>query len=381
MSRGRGRIEQVVEALFTSKPSETFSTDELVEAVYRGVNRIEKKHRVAVLRAADKVANRLHWQRWQCERWGISGGVAGRGSIYVNMLDVHSYALGRLRVDNFNAGLSIAQLEAELHKDIWAKRIKRGGTYWLFVEQHKAKAGLIKLDRETKRMVRAQKKQHESLVASIRSVSPEEASERERRQRRREANQHACLCGRCGKAIEAKEPVARITVKTYGGFFGRAGPSLEVQCLDCANKDYSFAWGGNQWEPTRCAFCGREVYDRWRRHRRRSFCCEGCRRKWKARMRSHRGNEIQQEEAKAMTTTNGLGEVSDYFGSCPVCHKNDGYLNVGRTHWFYCKEHKKRWCAGSNLFSSWHDQTEEQQRKMYDQIGMGEFETVEPFHE
>ena len=75
----------------------------------------------------------------------------------------------------------------------------------------------------------------------------------------------------------------------------------------------------------------------------------------------------------------GLGEVSDYFGLCPTCHKDDGYLNVGRTHWFYCKEHKKRWCVGSNLFSSWRDETEEQQRKFYDEVGMSEFETVEPY--
>src|SRR5262245_42500917 len=43
----------------------------------------------------------------------------------------------------------------------------------------------------------------------------------------------------------------------------------------------------------------------------------------------------------------------DYFGVCPVCRTSDGYLNVGRDHWFVCHEHGQRWCAGSNLFSSW----------------------------
>ena len=110
MSRGPGRIERMIEALFTSAPSRTFSTDELVAAVYRGVNRIEKKHRVGVLRAADKVGKRLgHWEKWQCERWGLGGywnnrqnrSLVGRGAVYVNVLDVHSYAIGRLRTFDF----------------------------------------------------------------------------------------------------------------------------------------------------------------------------------------------------------------------------------------------------------------------------------------
>ena len=50
--------------------------------------------------------------------------------------------------------------------------------------------------------------------------------------------------------------------------------------------------------------------------------------------------------------------ASDYFGGCRACGKNDGFLNVGRDHWFVCHEHKQTWCVGSNLFSGWRDQTE-----------------------
>jgi hypothetical protein len=57
MSRGPGRIERAIEALFASQPGRTFSTEELVEAAYRGVNRTEKKHRVAVLRAAKRLGH------------------------------------------------------------------------------------------------------------------------------------------------------------------------------------------------------------------------------------------------------------------------------------------------------------------------------------
>jgi hypothetical protein len=47
-----------------------------------------------------------------------------------------------------------------------------------------------------------------------------------------------------------------------------------------------------------------------------------------------------------------------YFGDCPKCGKNDGYLNVNRNHYFLCKEHKTCWGVGSNLFSSWKDEDE-----------------------
>ena len=62
-----------------------------------------------------------------------------------------------------------------------------------------------------------------------------------------------------------------------------------------------------------------------------------------------------------------------YFGACPTCGGCDGYLNVGRSHWFYCEKHKVKWCVGSNLFDSWKDQTEEEQRRLYDEVDLGSF--------
>jgi hypothetical protein len=73
------------------------------------------------------------------------------------------------------------------------------------------------------------------------------------------------------------------------------------------------------------------------------------------------------------------GICRGYFGFCPVCHKKDGYLNIGQSHWFYCKEHKKRWREGSNLFDSWRDETEQEQHRRYDEIGFDSFEDVEPY--
>ena len=65
-----------------------------------------------------------------------------------------------------------------------------------------------------------------------------------------------------------------------------------------------------------------------------------------------------------------------YFGLCPICRKHDGYLNAGRTHVFYCNEHKLSWRGGVNIFSTWQFETEEQQRKTWQ---VGRFQRVEPY--
>jgi hypothetical protein len=50
--------------------------------------------------------------------------------------------------------------------------------------------------------------------------------------------------------------------------------------------------------------------------------------------------------------------VEGSFGFCPECGKTDGYVNIGRNHWFVCDAHKTRWRAGWNLFSSWREESE-----------------------
>lgn len=49
----------------------------------------------------------------------------------------------------------------------------------------------------------------------------------------------------------------------------------------------------------------------------------------------------------------------DHFGVCPECGRTDGFLNVGRNHWFVCHEHTAAWWVGGNLFSSWKDEDED----------------------
>ena len=51
--------------------------------------------------------------------------------------------------------------------------------------------------------------------------------------------------------------------------------------------------------------------------------------------------------------------TDEYFGGCPHCGQNDGYMNVERDHWLICHRHKTKWLAGSNLFSGWRHEDEE----------------------
>lgn len=69
-----------------------------------------------------------------------------------------------------------------------------------------------------------------------------------------------------------------------------------------------------------------------------------------------------------------------YFGWCPRCRNQDGYLNVGRGQWSYCDEHKTRWWIGSNLFSSWRLKTEDEQRQRYEAKDFGSYKDVEPVY-
>jgi hypothetical protein len=66
----------------------------------------------------------------------------------------------------------------------------------------------------------------------------------------------------------------------------------------------------------------------------------------------------------------------DYFGLCPHCMSFTGYVKAGKTDVMYCKEHRVSWIAGSGFFSG-DGETEEEQRKIYDET-IGGFELIEP---
>jgi hypothetical protein len=52
-----GRVQRLIVAMFTGNPGAVFSVADLGMVAYPGVNRVEKRHRVAVLRAAEHAAD------------------------------------------------------------------------------------------------------------------------------------------------------------------------------------------------------------------------------------------------------------------------------------------------------------------------------------
>jgi hypothetical protein len=69
-----------------------------------------------------------------------------------------------------------------------------------------------------------------------------------------------------------------------------------------------------------------------------------------------------------------------HFGVCRTCYATDGYINIGKGHWFFRKAHKVCWCVGANLFSSWQYETEKQQRNQFNKLKFGTFTDVEPYY-
>lgn len=87
-------------------------------------------------------------------------------------------------------------------------------------------------------------------------------------------------------------------------------------------------------------------------------------------------------EVNSCVIQRGNGEILDlvtetYFGVCPTCHMHDGYINIGKGHWFFCKEHSVCWLVGSNLFSDAEYESEEEQRRIYDELHFQNFRRLD----
>ena len=89
MRQGSGRIEAAVAAVFEKYPERSFTTDELATLVYQ-TKRVEKKHRVAMLRASHHVCARLGWHAYYIA-------APGHMLLFVNHLGEQSYLRGRTR--------------------------------------------------------------------------------------------------------------------------------------------------------------------------------------------------------------------------------------------------------------------------------------------
>lgn len=102
MSRGAGRVEREIAAAFAADPDNAFTADELCQRIYPGFDIRDhwddsKKYRVAVIRAAKSLA-----RRWPDLGWGRSW-MRGRINIYFNAASVSSWAMARMKGDQFEA--------------------------------------------------------------------------------------------------------------------------------------------------------------------------------------------------------------------------------------------------------------------------------------
>lgn len=59
MSKGPGRVERAITAALAAEPDGAFTIQDLGSRAYPGLNRMEKRHRVAIIRAMRSVAGRL----------------------------------------------------------------------------------------------------------------------------------------------------------------------------------------------------------------------------------------------------------------------------------------------------------------------------------
>ena len=94
MSRGSGRIEQAIIAAFTAAPDNAFTVAELCDRIYPEAGYVDKKHRVAIIRAAKSLS-----RRWPDLGWRKSETLGGQ-TIYFNADSVMSFAMARLKGDN-----------------------------------------------------------------------------------------------------------------------------------------------------------------------------------------------------------------------------------------------------------------------------------------
>jgi hypothetical protein len=96
MSKGPGRVSRAIEAVLKAEPDNAFTVEDLSDRIYRGINRIEKKHRVSVLRAAKAIVARCPDLDW------MAGDCLGGAVVIFNRYRVSSYAMARLKTDNLN---------------------------------------------------------------------------------------------------------------------------------------------------------------------------------------------------------------------------------------------------------------------------------------
>jgi ssDNA-binding Zn-finger/Zn-ribbon topoisomerase 1 len=75
-----------------------------------------------------------------------------------------------------------------------------------------------------------------------------------------------------------------------------------------------------------------------------------------------------QNESNTISADQSLDEFAElmqapYFGECPECGAEGVCLNIYKTQFMVCHEHKVCWCIGTCLLDGWQDESEETWKK------------------
>lgn len=171
MSKGPGKVACALEAIFANEPDNAFTIEDLCDRVYQGVDQIEKKHRVAVLRAVHVLAKRdvnLDYARSEH---------LGRTVIFYRGDRVLSYAMARLKADFLNQYRSVGSRHSQIdtEADLRARLqpggqdqhlVLPGGAWWRHTEMFVAKR-----DGDAERFAELEKEQEESTARMIETLA------------------------------------------------------------------------------------------------------------------------------------------------------------------------------------------------------------------
>lgn len=164
MSRGPGKIERAIRALFDANPDRVFITDDLVEHCYPEADQrgawIEKKHTVAVLRAVHKVCARdPNWTERPFSTVKLNED-PHLGLCFYNMDSLESFARAQVFGGDFGrrGAPDHDAIRRILDNDRYRKLMEPGGSWWRHVEMHRAKR-----DGDTARLAQLNAEQEESL--------------------------------------------------------------------------------------------------------------------------------------------------------------------------------------------------------------------------
>lgn len=153
-----------------AEPDGAWTTEERCERVYPETNRVEKKHRVSVLRAARRVVeNDPDWVL-TCSK------SLGGQRVLMSWADVRSYALGRLKSENqyksndtrLRWSYSAKELADTLETEHYQKLMAPGGDWWRHVHRHIAEPdGGAEV---SERLTEAEQKVRASLAHTLSSL-------------------------------------------------------------------------------------------------------------------------------------------------------------------------------------------------------------------